>query len=90
MEKYRPAIFAQIRRESLHTGPALGEEPAHILVQRILNEGEEALLFLFREIVRGLKSSAPSSSTPSGMIPLHFKVAAQTGKPPRKKKPAGG
>ena len=69
MEQNRSAIVAQILTELLHSGPALGEEQARLFAQRILTAGEEALVFLFLEIARHLQSSAPSPSTPSGMIP---------------------
>lgn len=90
MEKNRSAIIEPILRELLHSGPALGEEQARLFAQRILSEGEEALVFLFLEIARRVNQSAPSPSTPSGMIPPHLKASAQTGKQPRKKKKAGG
>jgi len=90
MEQNRSAIVAQILTELLHAGPALGEEQARLFAQRILTAGEEALVFLFLEIARHLQSSAPSPSTPSGMIPPHLKASAQTGKQPRRKKKAGG
>ena len=89
MEKNRPEMVHQILQELLRSGPALGEEQARLLAQRILAEGEEALTFLFLEIARRIQSSAPSPSTPSGMIPPHEKASTQTG-PKRRKKKAGG
>ncbi len=70
MNKNRSAFVAQILTELHHAGPTLGEEQARLFVQRILHEGEEALVFLFLEITRRIRPSPPSSSTPYGMISL--------------------
>ena len=80
MEKKRTAIVVPILRELLYSGPEFGEEQPRLLAQQILTAGEEALAFLFLEIARRVRSSAPSPSTPSRMIPLHLKDSAQTGK----------
>ncbi len=71
-DKNRSAIIEPILRELLHSGPALGEEQGRLFAPRILTAGEEALVFLFLEIARRMQSSAPSSSTPSGMIPPYL------------------
>ena len=90
MEKNRPAIVDQILQELFSARPAPGEEQVRILVQRIQAEDEETRVYLFLEIIRRMRSSAPSPSTPSGMIPPHLKASTQTGKKPRRKKKAGG
>jgi len=90
MKKNTPSLVEQILRELLHSGPALGEEQARLLAQQAWNESPEALVFLFLEIARRVNTSVPSLSTPSGMIPPHRKASAQTGKPSRRKKKAGG
>ncbi|MFB3788740.1 MAG: hypothetical protein ACE15F_20465 [bacterium] len=76
MEENRSAIVEKILREIQHLDPTLGDEQTHLLSQKFLPGDEEAILFLFLEIARRLKSSAPSPSTPSGMIPPHLKASA--------------
>ncbi|HPP00754.1 MAG TPA: transposase [bacterium] len=90
MEKNRSAIVAQILREILRLDPTLGDEQIRLLSQQFLAGDEEALLFLFLEILRRVNQSTPSPSTPSGMIPPHLKASKPTGKKPRQKKKAGG
>ncbi len=90
IEKTWPAIIEQILRELLHSGPAHGEEQIRLLAQQTWAEDSEALVFLFLEISRCLKYSAPALSNPSGMITPRLKASIQTGKKSRKKKEAGG
>jgi len=89
MEKNRAAIVEQILREIHRLDPTLGDEQTRLLSQRSLAGGEEALLFLFLEILRQVNQSAPSPSTPSSMIPPHLKASYQTGNKSCKKKKAG-
>ena len=76
MGKNRPAIVEQILREIHRLDPTLGDEQTRLLSQRFLAGDEEALLFLFLEILRRVNTSTPSPSTPSGMIPPHLKASA--------------
>jgi len=51
MDKNRSTIVTQILRKLLFSGPVPGEEKAHLFVEQILTDGEEALVLLFLKIV---------------------------------------
>ncbi len=68
-EKNRPEIFDHILCELFLSGSAIGEDLVCLLVHRILAGDEEALRFLFLEILRRVNQSTPSPSTLCGMIP---------------------